>query len=358
MLVHAQDSDHPRPLGTALAYAVVNHTTPSIRTASRRHMTVNFKLLKSFTTAVDIGSLSAAATTLHIAQPALSQQIATLESHFKQKLLTRSHAGVLPTAAGRELYRHAQLMLEQIAQAESDVKRCGGQISGTVSVGLATYSTVSTWSTALLKAIRAEHPSIGLFINDNFGLVLSEMVMTGRMDMAILYAPSQALGVSMVPLLEEELVFIAPPDFDMPGHPDNEISLRDLDEVDLLLPGRSHYLRKLIESAFQRQQIQPRVAAEIESAATLREAIESGLGATILPQALVHTFPQDRQPVVRRIQGRALQATVSLCLPEHAQLSAAAAAVKAILLRTVQEKLTVDDFGALACTPAATPLLA
>jgi len=272
MTLHVQDLDPRAVTGYNACVHDAQTANPLAQSPARSlplSMTVNFKLLKSFVSAVDIGSLSAAANALHVAQPALSQQIATLESHFKQKLLTRSHAGVVPTAAGRELYRHANLLLDQLAQTESDVKRCGGQISGTVSVGLATYSTVSTLSTALLKAVRAEHPSIGLFINDNFGLVLSEMVMTGRMDMAILYAPTHVHGVSMVPLLEEELVFIAPPDHVLPGCDEAEISLSDLDEVDLLLPGRSHFLRKLIESAFQQHQIQPRVAAEIESAATL-----------------------------------------------------------------------------------------
>ena len=177
---------------------------------NRDAMTVNFKLLKSFVTAVETRSLSAAATSLRVAQPALSQQIAALESHFKQKLLIRSNAGVTPTDAGHELYRHAVLILGQLEQAELEVARKGSAIAGTVSVGLATYSTTSTLSTALLKAVRHEYPNVHLFINDNFGLVLSEMVMTGRMDMAIIYAPAQMKGVTLQPILIEELFFIAP----------------------------------------------------------------------------------------------------------------------------------------------------
>jgi LysR family nitrogen assimilation transcriptional regulator len=101
-------------------------------------MSLNFKTLKSFVTAVESMSVSAAANALGVAQPALSQQIASLESHFKQKLLLRSSAGVTPTAAGRELYRHAVQILAQLEQAESDVARKGDTIAGTVSVGLAT----------------------------------------------------------------------------------------------------------------------------------------------------------------------------------------------------------------------------
>ncbi|MEQ1806133.1 MAG: LysR substrate-binding domain-containing protein [Burkholderiaceae bacterium] len=302
-------------------------------------MSASFKNLKSFVTAVDASSLSAAAHALKMAQPALSQQIAALEAHFGQKLLQRSNTGVTPTAAGHELYRHARRLLEQLEQAERDVARRGASIGGTVSVGLATYSTTSILATPLLKATRARHPDINLFINDNFGLVLSEMVMTGRMDMAIIYAPTQLKGVTLQPLLVEELFLIAPPETQLPGPNDASdatIGLAALADMDLLLPGRTHFLRRLIDNAFAQAQLKPRVRAEIESAATLREAIESGLGATILPWALASTFLGARRPVVRRVVAPTLETTVSLCLSESTPMSDPALAVREILVTLVR----------------------
>ena len=300
-------------------------------------MSVSFKNLKSFVTAVDASSLSAAAQSLKMAQPGLSQQIALLESHFGQKLLQRSNTGVTPTAAGRELYRHARVLLDQLEQAEREVARKGQTIGGTVSVGLATYSTTSILSTPLLKATRERHPSINLFINDNFGLVLSEMVMTGRMDMAIIYAPTRLKGVTLQPLLVEELFLIAPPDTRLPGAIDETIALATLADLDLLLPGRTHYLRRLIDNAFAQAQLKARVRAEIESAATLREAIESGLGATILPWALASTFVGAQQPVVRRVVEPSLETTVSLCVSESMPMSEPALEVREILVNLVRE---------------------
>lgn len=128
-------------------------------------------------------------------------------------------------------------------------------------MGLATYSTTSILSTPLLKAVRERYPDIQLFINDNFGLVLSEMVMTGRMDMAIIYAPRQLAGVTLEPMLVEELFFIAPPGTDLPDGCEEAIPLAALAGVDLLLPGRTHFLRRLIDSAFVQARLQPRVTA-------------------------------------------------------------------------------------------------
>ncbi|MBX9332182.1 LysR family transcriptional regulator, partial [Serratia marcescens] len=72
---------------------------------------MNFRRLKYFVKIVDIGSLTQAAEVLHIAQPALSQQLATLEGELKQQLLIRTKRGVQPTEAGNILYAHAQTIL-------------------------------------------------------------------------------------------------------------------------------------------------------------------------------------------------------------------------------------------------------
>lgn len=79
--------------------------------------------LYSFIKIIDAGSITRAADILHIAQPALSQQLSALEAQFGQQLLIRSKRGVAPTEAGRALYLHAQLILRQVdlAQAAVDV---------------------------------------------------------------------------------------------------------------------------------------------------------------------------------------------------------------------------------------------
>ncbi|KAA6001997.1 LysR family transcriptional regulator [Pantoea sp. M_5] len=72
---------------------------------------MNLRRLKYFVKIVDIGSLTQAAEVLHIAQPALSQQVATLENELDQQLLIRTKRGVTPTEAGKILYGHARTIL-------------------------------------------------------------------------------------------------------------------------------------------------------------------------------------------------------------------------------------------------------
>ena len=90
---------------------------------------MNFRRLKYFVKIVDIGSLTQAAEVLHIAQPALSQQVATLEGELNQQLLIRTKRGVTPTDAGKILYTHARAILRQCEQAQLAVHNVGKALS-------------------------------------------------------------------------------------------------------------------------------------------------------------------------------------------------------------------------------------
>lgn len=293
---------------------------------------MNLRRLKYFVKIVDIGSLTQASDVLHIAQPALSQQLATLEGEFRQQLLVRTKRGVTPTEAGKVLYRHAQIILRQFDQAQNDVKHIGQALSGQVSVGLAPGTAASALSLPLLKVVRARHPGILLYLNENFGTTLSELIMNGRMDMAVLYGSKAVHGLSFMPLLKEELFVVSPPDM---GLPDHHIALAELQDVELLLPRQYNVMRKLVDEAFNGIHRNAHVVAEVESATTLVAAIANGLGATILPGSAAKVVGVACNARLSRIVDPVIEAPLALCVSDHLPMSEPAAAVKEILLELV-----------------------
>jgi LysR family nitrogen assimilation transcriptional regulator len=300
-------------------------------------MSVDFRKLKSFVKIVDAGSVSRAASILRTAQPALSQQIAALESHFKHKLLTRSNHGITPTEAGLVLYRHAQLILKQIEQAQTDIDRSAKSLAGRVSVGLATYSTSSALSLPILKEMKALHPEIVVHINDSFGHVLSELIMTGKMDMAIIYGSDPIKGVTLRPLFREVLFLVSPPGT-LSDDPSNAaLPLSALAELPLLLPSRGHFLRRLIDESLARARVAPRVVSEIESVSALGAAVMAGLGSTILPASVAAGAVSFAGADVRRLVRPLIEATVSLCASDHLPLSEPALAVRSVVLDVVEK---------------------
>lgn len=294
---------------------------------------MNLRRLQYFVKIVDVGSLTQAADILHVAQPALSQQLATLEGEVRQQLLLRTKRGVIPTEAGKVLYRHAQLILRQCEQAKSDMNAAGQRLAGAVSVGLAPGTAAAGLALPLLRTVRTRHPDIVLYLAETYGTTLSELVMSGRMDLAVLYGGGTPVhGLAFSTLLRERLCLVGPQTTETPPA---SIPLRQIVGMDLYLPRPYNVVRKMVDDACAGIGIEPQVVAEIESAGTLISVIAAGLGATILPEAMARQVVASSASWLSRIVEPSIEAPLALCRSDHLPLSEPAQAVKDILLELV-----------------------
>ncbi|MFT4226363.1 LysR substrate-binding domain-containing protein [Micropruina sp.] len=291
--------------------------------------------LATFVRIVDVGSLTRAADVLHIAQPALSQQINALEADLGQQLLIRSKQGVEPTEAGAALYRHAQVILKQLDDAVAEVGLLGREVAGQVFVGLAPYSTANLIALPLVEAVRARYPHILLRVVDNFGLVLSEAMMTGRLHLAILYDSGPVKGLVFERLITEELVLVCAADAPVVG---DEVPIEALTELPLMLPSPLHTIRKAINLAFDAAGIQPEVLAELESVGLMGQAVSAGLCATVLPRSVADRLTNG--PALRQIRiAPGIEVHLSLGTPSSLPLSRAAECVRDLLRHVVAATL-------------------
>ena len=172
--------------------------------------------LRSFIEIVNAGSLTRAAANLGIAQPALSQQLADMEHYFGAKLLSRSHAGVKPTSAGLTLYRHSQVILRQLDQAQRDVVTQGKTISGRVKIGIL-YSTAPTLLLTLVRTVLETYPLIQLHIVEGMSGSLSELTGKHDLDMSILSGDAQTQNLEITQLLAEKLYLVSSADGPAPA---------------------------------------------------------------------------------------------------------------------------------------------
>lgn len=300
---------------------------------------MNLRRLKYFIKIVDVGSLTQAADILHIAQPALSQQLATLEGEVNQQLLIRTKRGVTPTDAGKILYTHAQAILRQCDQAQSAIDGAGQTLSGHVSVGLAPGTAAQQLALPLMTEVQRLHPGIVLYFNENFGTTLSELIMNGRMDMAVIYDNRNIHGLRFIPLMKEDLCFVCPHAL---GEPLREITLAAVARFDLFLPRIYNIMRKVVDDAFVQQGLTYRVKTEIESQTTLNAALAAGMGCTIMPESAARAMLKPADAWMAKIVEPDVQASLSFCISDHLPLSQPAEAVKAILL-SLMARRTVDN---------------
>ncbi|ATU73187.1 LysR family transcriptional regulator [Komagataeibacter rhaeticus] len=301
---------------------------------------LDIRRLQAFVKIIDLGSISRAADLLNIAQPALSQQLATLESVFKQKLVIRSKSGVTPTTAGSELYRHAQTLTKQFDRAMVEISQGAGPLVGKVSVGLSPYSAGSTLSVELLRRVRARLPNITLHLTESFDDIYSELIMTGRLDMAVIHGAGPIKGVIFTPLMKEEFFLLAPHGLEFPQDDAGAVQLVDIKDIALLLPPKHNFVRKSVDMAFLRKQLEPHIVAEIEALSTLQGAIEEGIGSTILPWSVASRIMVPGRSRIYPLRNPVIQEDVSLCIPEIIPETEASVAVRELLIELARAMAT------------------
>ena len=288
---------------------------------------MDLRRLRSFVKVVDLGSITRAADALHVAQPALSQQMLAIERLFGRKLLARGRLGVTPTEAGLVAYRHAQLLLRQLEQAKADVQVASDGLSGRVTLGIVPYSCASGLVVELMKRTIARYPGVLLHIHENFEGVLASDLLQGRMDLAFLYEVSPRQGLFYSPLFAEPLCVVAPRRLGIPPSANAGIDLAALADIPLLLPSRIHAVRLVIEACFESHHFKPRLLAEVESLETLAAAVEQGLGASILPVFAAEAMARASDVLVRPLADTASELMLFLCSAEDRRPSEAVMAV-------------------------------
>ncbi|NHZ65628.1 LysR substrate-binding domain-containing protein [Massilia genomosp. 1] len=296
---------------------------------------MELRQLRYYVAIVDHGSLSRAALVLHVAQPALTQQLRQLEDELGAQLLHRSAQGVLTTDAGKVFYEHAQAILKQVGDARSAVIQSTTRPSGSVTLGLP-HSISGALALPLLMAARSTFPEITLQLTEELSGNLNEQLKSGRINLAVLFDDGQLGAFASSALVEEELRFIcrAGSAFSPPG---DTVALADALATTLILPAQQQGVRPRIDNVAREAGLRLSNVIEINSIAILKSAILADMGATILPVAPLLADIERGAMLARPIHSPALARTVTLCASRNIPLTNAAAAVKRLVHQVTAE---------------------
>ena len=244
---------------------------------------MELKQIRYFVGVCEAGSLLQAAQRLHIAQPALGQHIAELERQLGTPLFVRTNRGMTPTDAGLRFLDHARILLADVERARQAVQDLAATPQGEVSIGLPTTVALAV-TLPLLQACRSHYPQVQLKIVEAYSGFLVEWLRMGRLDVAVLFGDTTEAGLDKEALLDERLALIASPAAaPLPA----EVSLAHLAQRPLVLPGREHGLRRILDTACAAAGIRLQVVAEIDSLTSVKRAAETALGQTVLSLASV-----------------------------------------------------------------------
>lgn len=266
-------------------------------------MNLNLSYILNFIQIVEWGNISKAAAFLNIAQPALSRQVRSLEDMLGTQLLRRHSWGVEPTENGKLLLEHARRIQKESIAIEESVKSNRESPAGVAYLGIPSAYSVALVP-PLLQRMKTLYPNIKVRIVEAFSGTIYEWLVTGRLDLAILYYSKEHNAAEISPFIDEQMIAVG--SSEMIGD-NSELSLADLADKKLILPWRPHILRLILESAFMEQGITLEPLIEIDSMPCMKELANKGTGLVILPASAV-----SREIADGRLKSAALNPNIQL----------------------------------------------
>ncbi|UOM36586.1 LysR family transcriptional regulator [Acuticoccus sp. I52.16.1] len=233
--------------------------------------------LRYFVRTVELASISRAAQSLGLSQPAVSRQIRRLEDELGQPLLVRTGRGVRPTTSGHRLALEAALILADL-DAIGEALRDEAAPSGTVSLALP-VSVGDSLLPRILSIVDARFPELKLRVIEALSPVSADLVRSRSADYAIIYAGADVSGLASEPLVEEPLCFVSARDAPVADGAD----LAAVQRIKLILPGPSSGLRRILDAQTARLGLKLAVAVELDSVSAIKKLVAAGLGHSILP---------------------------------------------------------------------------
>ncbi len=297
---------------------------------------MDIRQLRYYTRIVEMGSLSKASRSLHVAQPALSQQIAKLEDDVGKQLLIRSAKGVTPNETGRALYHQARLILRQIDQAMTIARSDNGEIKGVVSIGLPA-TTVAAVGLPLVRRVRERYPGISLNVVEAMSGHIEHLIRENQLDLAVIFTRDLPSDLHEEALMVEELFLIMSQEDTTFGNRD-AVTMAEVAQVPLILPTSEHGLRRRIEAEFESRALRPNVVAEIDSLSLVMSCVNDGIGATIKPRgAILQETQRGRSYRVLRVADAQLRRSNYLYSLAPDMLTSAASVVRGELRDIVSD---------------------
>jgi len=225
-----------------------------------------------------------AAGKLHVAQPALSQQIRQLEDEIGAKLLERSNRRVVLTPAGEVFRTRAAIALEQISRARAEAGQVGRGEAGTVSIG---FVSSAVWGVlpALLRRLRQTLPLAGIELRELEPSEQLRDIRLQQLDIGMLHASLNDPELSSVVIAQDRLI-VALPEVHEAASKDR-VDLRTLSEETFILPKRhaSAGFHELVVAACGAAGFSPARTQSTRLLQTAVALVAGGIGVALVPES-------------------------------------------------------------------------
>ena len=228
-------------------------------------------------------SFTRAARELHLTQPAVSQQVKLLEQEVGMPLFEHIGRKVHLAPAGVELLRYTDQAMELLRQAGESLAAMRGLKRGVLKLGA--VSTAKYFAPSLLSAFKPAYPEVTLELALGNREEIIRQLAANEIDLVIMGRPPRELKTVAAPFAKNPLVVIA-----SASHPlaqRRRIKLSQLESESFLIRETGSGTRASMERVFRELGFPLKVAMEVSSNETIKQAVMAGMGISFISRHTV-----------------------------------------------------------------------
>lgn len=243
--------------------------------------------LEVFCKLVDLGSFTKAADAVYLSQPTVSELMRTLEEEVQEKLLDRLGRQVLPTQAGKILYKYARKIIQVRDEAAQAIENYKGNLAGHLYIGASTIPGTYILP-QLIGIFKSKNPSIQVTMKISSSRVVDERVMTGDVEFGVVGAKWNEAGLVWEEIFSDELVLAV-----YPKHPwaqKKSVTLKELEKEPIIIRERDSGTQKVMSDILEKNGLDSarlNVIAEMGSTEAVKQSVKAQIGVAILSQQAI-----------------------------------------------------------------------
>ncbi|GLY11550.1 LysR family transcriptional regulator [Pseudobacillus badius] len=226
-----------------------------------------------------------AAHRLHVAQSAVSRQIAKLEDELGVELFLREGRNVKLTHAGKIFLQHMESAMNEIDRAVAAIDSYLNPEIGKIRLGFPNSLATKTLP-RVISAFRSQYSDIGFDFHQGANKELRELVERGEIDLAFVSpVPESTPEISTEVFFSESMRVLLPIQHRLAKK--DSVNLRELMNDQFVLFRTGYDMRSLVIEACRQVSFEPKVGFESDDVYTMKGLVEAGLGVSLLPETLL-----------------------------------------------------------------------